>query len=1049
LAIVSAVVIAGQASGATFGQVVSIGGEGADLVLDEARGKLYIANFTANRIDVMSLATRTIQTSINVPAQPSSVALSPDGHWLLVSHYGNNTAPASPQNGLTVIDLNNQNAKQTFALGNAPLGVAFGIDNKALVVTTGEFIIFDPTVGTTATLATITQAAAQAIPVPAVNFPPNITGATVASSADYTAIYGLGDDLRFYYDVTHHALFPRLYVSSPPQAPRAVSVATDGSYAAVGWILVDRSLHDNAEFPNPSGVLNLGGHVVDSANGLIYSEVPSAKNVLPVLTVYDADNLTVRGSIQIPEDLAGKGVITADSSTLYMLSNSGVTVFPVGLLNKVPRVQASVEDLLFLGNYCERGATTQTITITDPGGNHTPFSIASSDPGVTVSPASGVTPATVQVRVDPTAFVTQNGTVTVTLSLASSVAVNIPNGVRVLINSPQPNQRGSIVDLPGTLVDLLADNTRTRFYVLRQDKNLVEVFNGVNNTQIATLRTCTKPTGMAQTFDGTTLLVACDRAHIMNVFDLDALQQRFVVDTGSGYGQSVAVSNGKILAVMRDGAGGQPFIAAVDLTLRTAPKLATLGVYQNQVPLDTVLAASPNGSNILMASSDGHLMLYDANVDSFTVSRQDVLALGGAYGASAFNQYVVGQYLLDSSLVTIGSFETATGSTSGFAFLNNAGYRTTTPTATSPGVIAKVDLATGVSVQPTPMVEAPALGFAAFIPKPGTSCSTITDAKSGTSTQTCTTGAVTTTTVCTTVTSGSTTTNNCATSTGSAGPIAGGGGNGLPGSAFTRSLAMLQDGSAFLSLSTSGLVVLPPGYAASVPPPVISAVVSAADGKSPAAPGGLVTLFGSNLNPVNLATKQIPIPTALGRSCVTVNGQPMPLIFVSPQQVNAQMPFQAVGNVVVQVHTPGGVSDNFNLTVPANSPAVFLSGVAGPATNIPTVFRADNGLLVTDSDPVHRGDMLVIFLTGMGAVTPVVGNGLPAPLDPLATALAFPSITLGGASLTVVYAGLAPGEVGVYQINAIVPPSAPQGLSVPLVIDQGGPTHTINLRVVQ
>src|SRR5579871_3511193 len=110
--------------GQTFGTVVSIGGEASDLALDETRGVLYIANFTANRIDVMSLATNTIQTSINVPAQPSSVALSPDGHWLLVAHYGNNTAPLSPQSGLTLIDLNNQNAKQTFALGNAPLGVA-------------------------------------------------------------------------------------------------------------------------------------------------------------------------------------------------------------------------------------------------------------------------------------------------------------------------------------------------------------------------------------------------------------------------------------------------------------------------------------------------------------------------------------------------------------------------------------------------------------------------------------------------------------------------------------------------------------------------------------------------------------------------------------------------------------------------------------------------------------------------------------------------------------------------------------------------------------
>src|SRR6266852_5412593 len=147
-----ALMMAGTELGGKFGTVVTIGGAAADLALDEARGVLYVANFTANRIDVMSRTTNKIQTSINVAAQPSSLSLSPDGHWLLIAHYGNNTAPASPQNGLTLIDLNNSNAKQTFALGNPPLGVAFGIDGRALVVTTQDFILFDPVVGSTATL---------------------------------------------------------------------------------------------------------------------------------------------------------------------------------------------------------------------------------------------------------------------------------------------------------------------------------------------------------------------------------------------------------------------------------------------------------------------------------------------------------------------------------------------------------------------------------------------------------------------------------------------------------------------------------------------------------------------------------------------------------------------------------------------------------------------------------------------------------------------------------------------------------------------------------
>src|ERR1700685_3983822 len=134
IALSGAALTATTAMGGTFGQVVPIGGEAADLALDETRGVLYVADFTANRIDVMSLATNQVQTSINVPAQPSSLSISPDGHWLLVAQYGNNAAPASSQNGLTLIDLTNHYAQQNYALGNPPLGVSFGIDGNALVV---------------------------------------------------------------------------------------------------------------------------------------------------------------------------------------------------------------------------------------------------------------------------------------------------------------------------------------------------------------------------------------------------------------------------------------------------------------------------------------------------------------------------------------------------------------------------------------------------------------------------------------------------------------------------------------------------------------------------------------------------------------------------------------------------------------------------------------------------------------------------------------------------------------------------------------------------
>ena len=104
---------------------------------------------------------------------------------------------------------------------------------------------------------------------------------------------------------------------------------------------------------------------------------------------------------------------------------------------------------------------------------------------------------------DPNEFQTQQGTVSASLQIQSSQAVNVPLPVRELINSRQPDQRGTIVDIPGALVDLIADpNTnRNPYYVLRQDTNQVLVFNAKNNTQVAALRTGNTPKGMAFTFD--------------------------------------------------------------------------------------------------------------------------------------------------------------------------------------------------------------------------------------------------------------------------------------------------------------------------------------------------------------------------------------------------------------------------------------------------------------------------------------------------------------------------------------------------------------------
>jgi uncharacterized protein (TIGR03437 family) len=76
-------------------------------------------------------------------------------------------------------------------------------------------------------------------------------------------------------------------------------------------------------------------------------------------------------------------------------------------------------------------------------------------------------------------------------------------------------------------------------------------------------------------------------------------------------------------------------------------------------------------------------------------------------------------------------------------------------------------------------------------------------------------------------------------------------------------------------------------------------------------------------------------------------------------------------------------------------------------------------------------------------------SGMAAPADPLSNTVTAASVTLGGVPLNVLYSGLVPGEVGVYQVNASVPSGVPQGMDIPLVVAQGGSSTALSVRVVK
>ncbi|WP_162179895.1 hypothetical protein [Bryobacter aggregatus] len=992
---------AGSASAATFGTPIVIGGQAADLALDEQRGVLYIANFTANRIEVMSLATGSIQTSMNVAPQPGSISISPDHRWLLVAHFGNFATPNQPRNALTLINLDN-NQRQTFSLSAVPLSVAFGSDGNALVATSNAFLLFDPVTGATRTLLTMAELALKTLPQPFNNFPQNIVASSSQATKDFTRIYGViqgsaadTEVIVYRFDVGQ-GLIVGGRVSEPALAPRTLSLNANGTNVLVGWALLDQNFTNIAQFPNASGVLNIGGHVIDSARGLIYAQMnetitssstgtSSSGPTIDqekILQVLDADNLTVRERIKLPENLAGKAILSSDGNTMFANSDSGVMILPVGDLYKQRKVVPSVSDLVFQGNFCDRRVAVQTFVIGDSSGQSTDFAFANVPNGVTVSPLTGTTPATVTVSVDPLTFSNTRGTVVRSLDIVSDGSILRSAKLRLLINSKEPDQRGTSIHVPGTLVDIASDPTRDRFFIIQQDTNSVLVFDGTTYQQLATLRTGNTPTQLAFSFDKRYLLVGNDNSQVISVFALDTLRpQPSIQMPGGHYPRSIASAAGTTLVASRV-AGPINMISRVDFVSRTATALPTLDTFTNDINVDTVLVASPNGAKIMGASKDGTTFLFDGNSNSFVTSRKDVTVLGGAYAASSFDQFVVGNFLLNGSLVPTKRLGPDTQTTYGFSFVDNLGFRLTSAGADGPGTIQRLVFPTATTQIGTRTVESPVLSNATTQP-------------------------------------------------------------------FIRTIAPLYSRNAIVLLTVSGFTVLPWSYDAAVATPRITKVTNLADGSTAIAPGSLVKIEGIDLSPINQASRERPLPTALGESCITVNGQPIPLIFVSGHEINAQIPYEAVGNTTLILRTPGGVSDNYNLNVASTAPSIFRTMLEGMEGQVATIVNGRNGLIVTNSNPVKRGDTIVIYLTGLGKTNPAVDSGLSAPVDPLARALVEPKISIGGVEQPVSYAGLTPGEVGVYQINAKILTWTPTGFTVPLTISQGGSVTTLNVRVIE
>jgi uncharacterized protein (TIGR03437 family) len=223
-----------------------------------------------------------------------------------------------------------------------------------------------------------------------------------------------------------------------------------------------------------------------------------------------------------------------------------------------------------------------------------------------------------------------------------------------------------------------------------------------------------------------------------------------------------------------------------------------------------------------------------------------------------------------------------------------------------------------------------------------------------------------------------------------------------------------------------------------------NAVTNAASYSAQAvAPGAIVSLFGASLSAGTSQSSAAPLPTVLGDTTVTFNGIPAPLYFASPQQVNAQVPFEvAPGSAIAEVNSNSGIALT-QLPVGAVGPGIFTRD--GSGTGDGALIDAVTGALVTSSQPIAAGAYLAIYCTGLGAVTPATTTGdVPATLT---YTTVNPSVLIDGQPANLSWAGLAPGFVGLYQVNAQVPASLTAGSHRLQLVMNGAASNTVTFAV--
>lgn len=225
------------------------------------------------------------------------------------------------------------------------------------------------------------------------------------------------------------------------------------------------------------------------------------------------------------------------------------------------------------------------------------------------------------------------------------------------------------------------------------------------------------------------------------------------------------------------------------------------------------------------------------------------------------------------------------------------------------------------------------------------------------------------------------------------------------------------------------------------------------------AQGSIVAIFGEQFTTGDASqAASLPLSTDLGGARVYVNNQPAPIYYVSANQINFQIPYDASpGNAIVRVERDGQRGNDVSVRIARGVPRLLRLGIG----NYGIIVNQDGTfpMPVTagiPSRPARSGETLVIYAIGLGPTTPAVVAGAGAPSSPLSVVPGDHRVSFGSAGpfgsgavdVAPLFVGLTPNFVGLYQINVTIPAETPKGASVPLaLVGPDGASNTVSVAI--